>query len=125
MSTNDPNRNRRVTEHQHGNGGVTEAMNRVLQAERNATLSMEAASGQAAEIIAAARVERDRILARAERRLTRLRKLVATQLANEIRRLQTTAARAAGETGRDGDEERLRAAVERVALRLTDAVDEE
>lgn len=115
-----------MTEHQHGNGGdgVTEAMNRVLQAERNATLSMEAASGQAAEIIAAARVERDRILARAERRLTRLRKLVATQLANEIRRLQTTAARAAGETGRDGDEERLRAAVERVALRLTDAVDE-
>lgn len=115
-----------MTEHQHGNGGdeVTDAMNRVLRAERDATLSLESASGQAAEIIAAARVERDRILARAERRITRLRQMVAMQLADEIRRLQTTAARAAGEPRRDGDEERLRAAVERVALRLTDGADE-
>lgn len=115
-----------MTEHQRGDGGdeVTEAMNRVLEAEREAKRSLESATGETAEIIAAARLQRERILSRAERRITRLRKMVAAQLADEIGRLRMTEASTAREPGRGGDEERLRSAVERVALRLSGGADE-
>ncbi len=115
-----------MIEERHGNGGdeVTDAMNRVLQAERDATRSLDSTTRQAAKILAEARVDRDRILARAERRITELRKMVARQLADEIRRLQTTATGATRELERDRDEERLRFAVARVALRLTGGADE-
>jgi vacuolar-type H+-ATPase subunit H len=103
-----------------GPGGVAEAMNRVLAAERAALAEIAACRAEASRSLAAARHEARVILERAER--------VAREIHARTERLAATRARqmaesARGEEGGRNPEQRLEAAVQRLAARMTGGSD--
>jgi regulator of protease activity HflC (stomatin/prohibitin superfamily) len=103
-----------------GPGGVAEAMNRVLAAERAALAEVDACRADAGKALEAARHEARAILERAER--------VAREIHARTERLAATRARQMAESAQDkrGDREPgelLEAAVERLAARMTGGSD--
>ena len=94
-------------------------MNRTLQAEEAARERIAAAQTQALERVAAAREARHRIIARAQGRITRIRRSVADRLEAELQQL----ADQQGEENVAGafpaaDVEALQTAIRRLAVRL-------
>lgn len=103
-----------------GPGGVAEAMNRVLDAERVALAEVEACRVEADKSLEAARHEARTILERAER--------VAREIHARTEKLATKRARRMVEAAREqedpaGHGARLESAVARLAARMTGARD--
>lgn len=103
-----------------GPGGVAEAMNRVLDAEREALAEVEACRVEAEKSLEAARHEARTILERAER--------IARDIHARTERLATTRARRMVEAAREEDnrgsrETLLESAVGRLAARMTGGSD--
>ena len=103
-----------------GPGGVAEAMNRVLTAERAALAEVDACRAEAGKALEAARHEARAILERAEH--------VAREIHARTERLAATRARQMAESAQDRadgreSEELLQAAVKRLASRMTGGSD--
>lgn len=103
-----------------GPGEVAEAMNRVLDAEREALAEVEACRVESDKSLEAARHEARSILERAER--------VAREIHARTERLATARARRIAEAARDDEDDRsrqnlLESAVSRLAARMTGGPD--
>ena len=96
---------------------IAEAMNRVLDAEREAAVAIAAEEHAAESVIEAARERRRRILDAARRRVTALHLRAQARLEDALQQLER------GGAAPDGGDEALRSmareALEGLALRLT------
>jgi vacuolar-type H+-ATPase subunit H len=96
---------------------IADAINRVLEAEREMAAAIAAAQAEATLTIEAARNRRRAILEHARLRITRLHELARARLARRLDELESDSDH--GLTTDQADATRMVAAVARVAQRLT------
>lgn len=97
------------------------AMNRVLQAERDAERSVADCEAEAARILQAAQVRANRIAARTDERITRMQMRSAQQVRGEIKRLERAERKARQEQEQSYriDETGLAECIEEIAVCMT------
>lgn len=95
------------------------AMNRVLQAEREAELAVSECERQAREILSEARRRANRIANRTDERITMMKMRCSQQVAGEISRQERIEKTARGKPDAELDETGLSECIEAVSAMLT------
>jgi cell division septum initiation protein DivIVA len=108
-----------MTDSDSGDSASTEAMNRVLQAEREAAEAIAACRQEARDILQAAQWHANRIAARADERISRMQMRSARLVADRIRELGSAAHRTNRQPEGELDETGLRECIDEIAACLT------
>ena len=108
-----------MTDRDSDDSSSSEAMNRVLQAEREAGEAIAACRQEARDILQAAQRHANRIAARADERISRMQLRSARQVADRVRELEHAARRTSRQPEGELDETGLRECIDEIAACLT------